>query len=239
MTSPPVVHQHPRISTNDLARFMVSSDTGRLGIIRRAKQPQTFVVTRYRDIRDPICNFLADPARNPAILTTVENHLRQRANDPAETALRQDDARAQIEVLASLRAMAGSIGSATYLTQPANRPSSIMIEGVQVSVRLDLQVEATARGIAQVGGAILRMTQDDADTPAARDRRRDMGTYVATLARMYLDAHYQGNRTITNRLCMSIDIQHGEIFAAPTGLTQRIGNLRAACQVIAALWPTA
>jgi hypothetical protein len=63
-----------------------------------------------------------------------------------------------------------------------------------------------------------------------------MGLYVATLARIHMDKNIPSNRTISNRLCMSIDIQHGEVFQAPEANTRRMNDLENACRFIAAMW---
>lgn|ERR1700730_4307512 len=93
-------------------------------------------------------------------------------------------------------------------------------------------------GVPQVGGAVLRMTQDDADSEVARSRRRDMGLYIATLARLHVDQNIQSAHEVNNRLCMSIDVQHGECFQAPDANTRRMNDIENACRFIAALWPT-
>jgi len=112
------------------------------------------------------------------------------------------------------------------------------MSAVEISVRADLLVHGTARGREQIGAAILRMTQDDAETDAARARRQDMGFYVATLARVHLESNIRSNREPTNRLCLSIDVQHGEAFACPNSNTRRRNDLENACRFIAAMWPT-
>lgn len=85
---------------------------------------------------------------------------------------------------------------------------------------------------------MLRMTMDDADSEAARERRRNMGLYVATLGRMHVEQNLQAGRAPANRLCLSIDIQHGEVFSAPNANTRRMNDIENVCRVIAALWPT-
>jgi hypothetical protein len=42
MAIPLTQHQEPRISVNDLALYMVSSETARLGIIKRSKYLRSF-----------------------------------------------------------------------------------------------------------------------------------------------------------------------------------------------------
>src|SRR5690242_17847056 len=84
MGRPPVQGRaQPRISANDLALYMVSSDTARMSIARRAKRPTIPPIIRYRDARTPICTYLADPVRSLQPLVTAEQTLQQRIDDPA------------------------------------------------------------------------------------------------------------------------------------------------------------
>jgi hypothetical protein len=225
----------PRISANDLALFMVSSDTARLGIVRRAAEPQTYVTTRYKDVRGPLKAFLSDPARGRNPLFDAEQMFAQRATDPAESSLRQDDARQSIEAIRALQGMSNQLASLMFVQAP-DKQAKLPISGVDVSVRADLWVHGAAKGIEQIGGAILRMTQDDAESGSAIERRREMGAYVAILMRMHVERNNPGNRQPANRLCMSIDVRHGQVFVAPPSSARRISDLEAACTTIAALW---
>lgn len=105
-----------------------------------------------------------------------------------------------------------------------------MLSGVEISVRADLWVYGEHRGEDQIGAAIFRMTQDTGG------RRDDMGKYVATLLRMHLDQNNPTDRSPTNRLCMAVDVRHGEVITAPASNARRINDLEAACRVIHALW---
>ena len=107
---------------------------------------------------------------------------------------------------------------------------------MSVSSHLDLFVHGSTKGVSQIGGAILRMTQDDAETDSARTRRREMGLYVATVARLHLERNLKPKYPIANKLCMSIDIRHGELFPAPVSNTRRITDIENACLFIAAAW---
>lgn len=139
-----------------------------MGIIRRAAEPQTYVTTRYKDVRAPVRAFLADLARRGNPLNDAEAMFAQRAADPAESDLRQDDARQSIEVIRSLRGMANVLAPFQFVEAPHSQPK-LMLSGVEVSVRADLWVYGNRSGSEQIGGALLRMTQDDGA------RREDMG----------------------------------------------------------------
>lgn len=233
----PETRTEPRITANDLALYMVSSDTARIGIIRRSKHPQAPPIIRYRDVRPIICNFLADDNRQVNRLAQAEEMFGRRMDDDSETSLRQDDARASIEVIRSTHGMSNQLAAFSFELAPTQQ-NKLALAGVEVSVRADLFVVAPIRGIQHNGVAVLRLTQDDADTDAARSKRRDMGLYVATLARMHIEQNFASRDPISNRLCMSIDVQHGEVFQAPDANTRRRHDLENACRFISAMWAT-
>ena len=229
------MRNEPRITANDLALYMVSSDTARVGIIRRAKHPQAPPIIRYKDVRPVVCNFLADDNRQVNRLAQAEEMFARRMDDHAESSLRQDDARASIEVIRSTQGMANQLAAFTFTAAPVQQ-NKLDLAGIEVSVRADLFVSAPVRGVQHNGVAVLRLTQDDADTDAARSKRRDMGLYVATLARMHVEQNFASREPISNRLCMSIDVQHGEAFQTPDANTRRRNDLENACRFISAMW---
>ena len=211
----------PRISANDLAHFMVSSDTARMGIIRRAREPRTHTVIRYKDVRDPICSFLSDPHHNLNPLISAEAALKHRSADPAVSSMLQEDALLSIEVLDAIQRMGNRLAQYVFVAAPKRQPK-LAVSGVEVSVRADLLLHASARGVEQIGAAVLRMTKDDTATATAKEKRKQMGLYVATLTKMHVDQNIPSNRKPINKLCMSIDVQHGEIFIASAKTARRV-----------------
>jgi hypothetical protein len=113
----------------------------------------------------------------------------------------------------------------------------LVLSGVEVSVRADLHVTMPIRGVDHAGAAVFRLTQSDTASDSAVSRRQEMGLYVATLVRLHVDQNLPTNLPVSNRLCMSIDVQHGECFQAPASNTRRTNDLASACQFIAAVWP--
>ncbi len=233
--SPIAERRTPRISVNDLALYMVSSDTARVGIIRRAKNPSVPPIIRYRDVRPVVCAFLADSTRNVNLLVVAEETFNQRAEDSAVSVLRQDDARNSIEVLHALQGMANQLAPFQFGLAPRRQPK-LDLAGVEVSTYADLLVTGRIRGEDHSGAAILRLTQDDAETEPARTKRREMGFYVASLARIHAEQNLNQGIPIANRLCMSIDVQHRECFRSPDSNTRRMNDLENACRFIAAMW---
>lgn len=227
----------PRISTNDLALYMVSSETMKLSIIKRAKYPKKSPMIRYKDVRPVLCSYLSDIARSVNPLVTAEQMFTQRKSDMALGPLLRDDAAQSIAVIHAVQAMSNKLKAYDFQPSPHKQPK-LVLSGVEVSVHADLLVHGSKKGTEEFGAAILRMTQDDADTETAKSKRKEMGQYVACLARLHAEKNIPSNRKVANRLCMSIDVQHREVFVAPDSNSQRLKNLESACQVIAAVWPT-
>lgn len=160
-------------------------------------------------------------------------------NDPSFSALMQDDARNSIEVIHGIQRMQNKLGQFDFRRAPDRQPK-LVIEGLEVSIRADLLVGGTNRkGDALIGAAVLRMTQSGETTESALSKRREMGLYVATLAKAHVEQNLSGNLLPSNGLCMSIDVQQGEVFTAPPSITRRMNDLTNACRFIVALWPTA
>ena len=208
---------------------MVSTDTARMGIIRRAREPQPHTITRYGDVRNIICAYLADPSRKLDHLVRGEQMFSHRMSDSAEGVMRKEDARLSMEVLHAIQGMANQIAQYEFVLPPRKQPK-LTISGVTVSVRADLYVHGRSRNQDQIGTAILRMTKSD-----GQEKRRQMGLYVATLAKLHMD-NIPTNRIAARRLCMSIDVQQGEVFLAPTAYARRVRDLENACLAISALW---
>jgi len=227
----------PRISVNDLALYMVSSDTARLSIIKRSKYPQRPPMIRYSKIREPIKAFLSDPNRNGNPLDSAEQMLSQLAADSSQKLLIREDAKLSIEVLHALQGMGNKLASLDFHAAP-KKQDKLLISGVTVSAYADLVVHGKSKGQDQYGVAILRMTQDDAETDAAKSKRKEMGLYVAAIASLHAEQNISSKRDPANRLSMSIDVQHGEAFAATNSNTRRIANIQSACTMISALWPS-
>ncbi|MNE50092.1 hypothetical protein D3C80_1446500 [compost metagenome] len=208
-----------------------------MGILRRAKTPQKAPIIRYKDARAPICAYLSDPARNIRSLVSAEDMLQQRLQDPSTSPLLRDDASHSIQVLHALQRMRNQLAVYDFHAAPRDQ-SRLNISGVDVSVRADLLVYGNSRSSEQIGAAILRMTMDDADNESARERRRNMGLYVSTLAKLHVEQNISSNREPANRLCLSIDIQHGEVFVAPNANSRRVSDIENVCRMIVAIWPT-
>jgi hypothetical protein len=208
-----------------------------MGIIRRSKFPQKPPMIRYKDARSAVTSYLASPIRAVNPINAARALLQQRQEDESLSAFARDDAAHSIEVLDGIMGMGNLLGQYDFQQAPAQQPK-LVLSGVEVSVRADLLVHGTSRGVEQIGAAVLRLSVDGPDDDEAIAKRRRMGFYVAALARLHVEQNITSNREPSNRLCMSIDVQHGDVFVTPTGNARRVSDLENACAFIRGIWPT-
>jgi hypothetical protein len=56
---------------------------------------------------------------------------------------------------------------------------------------------------------------------------------------MQVHASHAGSATPHHSLCLSVDVQAGEVHAAPRNFAQKAQRLEAECRFVAALWASA
>ena len=197
---------------------MVATDTGKIGIIRRSRESGAPIRSRYKDARTAIRSALCDPVAEKRILAATKNALEQRSEDPSQSDFARDDAEKSFEALAAFADIRNQLAGYDYAPAPKSQPK-LILNGVEVSVQIDVLIHRSYRGAEQVGAALFRLTKpEDDETDKAADKRRDVGQYT---------------------LCWSVDVQNGEVHAAPRNYLTRATNLENACRFIRAMWDTA
>lgn len=230
------IHDSPRISANELARFMLASDTGRLGIIKSSIKSSSAVVIRYKHARTCIKEFLSTGNRDVAVVHAKIADLQAIADDDTQKPFTREDANLSIDALYSFIRLQNQISNQLeFIPVPTKGQPHVMMNGVDVSVNLDLIAQRTYRNRLQMGGVICRFTKSDSDTPAAISKREDMGRYVATLAHIRA-SQSTGNREAYRGISMSVDVQFGRAIQCPPSYAQRVTNMENACRFISAMW---
>lgn len=223
----------PQISANDLALYLVSTDVGKLGIIRRNKYPSKHVVSPYQDCKRWIIRFLVDDARDRTILASGIEYFEQLAEDTSTISSKREDAKRSKIALEALFGAYNALELGKINFRPAPKLAPLVIKGVKVSTTLDLLTASSGKGIDHQGGVILRLTQADES-----ERRDEMGGYTATLAYMQVEDKEPGVGEPLAKICLAIDVQNKARYEARAGASRRRSNIEAACTMIKSIWPS-
>lgn len=229
-------YPNPRMSANDLAKFMLAGDLGRIGLIKRSKEKKTAVAVRYSDARTSIALSLCDPIKGVQIAAGAREGFEQKAGDSALSPWVREDALKSIDVIDAFLLMRNQLAGIDFVAAPQQQ-SPLTLSGVAVSVNCDVLIHQPIKGAECVGAALLRLTKPDEDeTDSAKSKRHQMGRYAATLVLMHVSQHMGGNRQPHHELCWSLDVQTGEIHKAPKTTKALVSKLEAACSFISAMW---
>lgn len=127
----------------------------------------------------------------------------------------------------------------SFLPTPA-RQEPLLIAGVIVSNNLDMLIRRERGSRTEAGGVPLRLTKADEDeTDSAAGKRRDIGAYAATLVQMQVRATAPPDTVVHHSLCMSVDVQSGDVDPSSRNFVSRAQRIEAECRFIGALWETA
>ncbi|HSC19375.1 MAG TPA: hypothetical protein VLC74_10710 [Rhizomicrobium sp.] len=230
----------PRISANELARFLVATDLGREGIIRNARWQGKVRVARYRVAKGAMCEFLTDNMHSHRIIGNAKNKLEGVLSDPEASAFKHEDARSSIVALDAFQRGWNAFGLGGLNFDGVPKLKTLEFEGVEISVQMDAVTkrESPSRPTL-VGGVLLRMARGDGETDGAAAKRREIGRNAAVLVYLGAEQNLGKLGTASPELCYSVDVQHGESHQAPKNYLAIVENMNAACRTIAALWDSA
>jgi len=217
---------------------MVAGETGKIGIIRRSRDARTAATARYEKVRDDIRTYLCDHSRTGRSLAALQNKYAAMADDLTLSAWTREDARLSVDVLASLARMENKIGGARFLPAP-NKQVPLIMNGVTVSIYLNVMMARERNGLTEIGGVVFRLTKADEETDAAALKRREIGAYAATLAFMQTQTRHMNEGHPHHQMSASFDIQCEDVHFAPRNYATRAKELENACRFIAAMWNTA
>lgn len=113
---------------------MVAGDTGRMGIIRNARDYTTPSRIRYSAVRQEIRAYLCDMGRGERTLNAMRARFDQKAADPALGTWDREDARLSVDVLDALARMNNQISGARFVAAPP-RQAPLVMAGEKPKVR--------------------------------------------------------------------------------------------------------
>jgi len=217
---------HPRISISKLGEYMSASASRRRSIIRDQREPAEVKTLHCITARSALTSYLASAAPDPQrLLRTIEALQRQ----TPQTLWKQREVPLNITALErALKLPPLRFNGATPERPPASR-TAISIGGVRVVVQPDLILRDGESG--QIVGAVkLYLVKSVPLTDQAAD-------FVTTVLWQFVELAYAAEPD--RQRCIFVDVFATKIHTAPQAYKRRMKDLEAACEEIAARWPTA
>jgi len=218
----------PRISANKLAEYLTANSIRRKQIVKDAKYPAAFMVTRYKEARDIIRDFAA----NKYTLADVDAFIEDFKAKPTSSEFQENDRISSINALEKLKKIDLSLLSGLKLEPNDNYDDVLKIAGVEVSVFPDIFITQVKGGKTTVGALKIHITKDNA-------LNEESQIIVGVLLYVYSEKFLSAVGSIAStKLCFSLDVFKERLQCCPPGYKNRFNRIEAACEEIALWWDT-
>jgi len=218
--------QDPRISLNKLGEYMTAAASRRRRIVLDQQVPQPFIVTRYRDAREAIVDFIVSGMGDRGALLSAASRLRK-DREGSEFAI--SDRIASADAIESFMQAVQHIqlGDCVAVAVPQATSEGMLIAGVYVSIRPDIYLRNWLTG--EVEGAVkLHFPKTSPLTSLGAE-------YVATAMRVYMERE-KGHLRVDHRKCLVVDVPTSSVTTAPKAYVKKMKDIEAACEEIEVRW---
>ncbi|MGX5803375.1 hypothetical protein ACWGS9_19265 [Bradyrhizobium sp. Arg314] len=185
----------------------------------------------HKEASEAVAAYLAAGAVDPSPLDTTLHSLAQLTSDKIGAARRIN---ANIDALERFNTMLDDIdlmGAEPELG--AHAPAKLTFHNVEISVRPEIVLRATVKGKKYIGALKLHFSKSHPHT-------EESAGFVSAAVNEYCRLHVAGYgvAVVNPSFCQVIDVASGNVFAGVKATKQRLNDIAAECQNIAALWPT-
>lgn len=225
------VRPNPRFSLNKLGEYLTATPARRKSIIKDQKYPPEIYITgKYNDAFDSIVNFFTLGELEPEVLHRAVSRLSAKptANNPQAADLKNN-----ILALQRLIQTAGTLPFTGVTFRAAKHQGALLNIGkVSISVRPELEIVAPQRGGGTKYG-LLKLYLGK-----THPLHEESGNLIATTVHQFAEKHFGSSENVDRKRCYVLDVFQGRLFMAPQSYTKRRSDIEAACEEIAARWPT-
>lgn len=224
-------NRHPRFSVNQLADYLATTNADqRERVIRAAKFPKKIPVVAYSHAKRSICDFLGANRGDLSFFDDPLDRFETRRRREPDGWMR-DEMQRNIDAIAAFKRIYSKRRLKRYSFSPGPSDLTMRIEGVRVSVRVDVPVAEVVDEVAYSGGCVLFFANADPS-------RRNIEARRKSVASMILWALEVSNPNIDPlpRLCMSFDVFGEDIVKAPASTDRWRTHAESACDEAASRW---
>jgi hypothetical protein len=219
--------ERPRISINQLAKYLGANAPTRRRIIIDQRNPKTFVVNYYELAQQPIVKFLTGGCRDEEIIIRAIDEFGSREAqseyDETRLAVNADALQAFLESYDIL-----NLDGLAAKKVPNSCPK-ITIAGVDISVRPEVLLRGRYKGGSVTGAIKLYLAKNDPLT-------KDSAPYISAVVGRLIAENFARKSKMSERHCQVFDVFAGEAYASPKSTDKRFRDVQYACQEIAMWW---
>lgn len=222
-------NNQPRISLNKLAEFMTAKAARQRQIIRDQKYPTEFKGMYYKEAVEAISSSLASNIEDLDVIDRTIRILEQTTTTKIGTQRRIDS---NIDALENFRAMVDRVDlqGATPALAPHSAPK-LTIHGVEISVRPEIILRGDGKSGPLIGAMKLHF-------PRTFPVVGEPSGYLSAILQEWCRINLADDAKPFGPYCFVIDVGASRQCDGVKATANRMKDVEAVCQNIAALWPT-
>lgn len=221
---------NPSISVNKLGEYIMSRGARQRKILKDRKYPDPdFQIGMYhREASEAVTRYLAAGAIDAAPL---DEALRRLEQQPAEKIGTSRRILANIDALERFNDMLDDINFFGGIPELADKaPPKLSYFNVNISVRPEIIVRSNIRGKLYVGALKLHFSK-------THPHDKDSAGYVSAALNEFCARHVATqDEKVNPDFCQVIDVASGTVFPGVKSTRQKLKDIEAECQNIAAIW---
>lgn len=222
---------HPRISVNKLAEYMVSKAARQRKLLRDRKYPdEDFNVGMYhREASEAVSRYLISDQLSTDHIDNQISIIKQQAPAAIGTQRRLN---ANIEAMERFLEMLDDFDFGDAVPELGEHsPDKLTYHGVQISVRPEIILRGTAKGKKVVGGVKLHF-------PKGFEMNEETSGYVSAAVQEYCIRHLaKPDEMVLGAYCQVFDVGNGNVFPGVKATKSRLRDIEDTCRNIADIWP--
>lgn len=217
----------PYVSVNKLAEYMVANPTRRRQIIKTLKADKDYAKVWYSEVRNILSKYFGSSYDNKVLDTAIAKIEKKKGT----TAWDDADNPNSVLALGCLKDAELPDLSDYTISTDVDKVESVTLAGVKVIIKPDIYLLNNYSN--KVGGIKIHIAKTEGN------RLNVVGMqYVATMIRYgFITVGYK-EAEIDSNGCISIDVFEKNFGVAPKAYKRNLDALTAACEEIAARWPT-
>ncbi len=221
-------NKSPRISVNKLAEFIGSKGARQRQILHDQKYPPDFKAVYYKEASEAVAKALASNLEDLSSISNATAILEQVTSDKIGT---QRRITSNLDALETFNLMLDKIdsGGATF-SLGEQFPQKLTYYGVDISVRPEVIARTIGKKGSQLVGAV------KLHFPRTFCHDEESAGYVSAIVQEWCKVNLYNEGTTHGPLCTVIDVGSQTVYPGVKATTQRMKDVEAECQNIAALW---
>jgi hypothetical protein len=223
---------NPSISINKLGEYIISRAARQRKILHDRKYPDPdFQMGAYhREAAEAVSQYISNGAIDTDPIDKALRLLEQQSPEKIGTARRIN---ANIDALERFSTMLDDIdleGGEPVLG--ATSAPLLTYHNVAISVRPEIILRSTKKDKKYFGAIKLHFSK-------SHPHNEESAGYVSAALNEFCKTHLSdGDEIVNPHFCQVIDVASGKVFKGVKSTKQRLSDIAAECQNIAALWPT-